>query len=384
MSKRIRIIEGTWNCSSCDTKGIPARHKRCPKCNNPRELTDQESEFDFGETDAKTGRSLREGVTDTQTLELAQAGADWFCAYCGASNRGDQVLCKQCNAERTQDARALQEQALPGPRPRPAPPKGASKKSPLPRVLMVLGGGLFFCCFGTMIYGVWMTQTQDYPGQIVGTEWKRTLLQERFSPVTLQGWQDELSPQPPRMPVNGEGEAAGVQNIRDCVSSRRGSRQVANGTHRVCRTKTRRKACGTEEQCETRDKGNGFREEVCKDVTRYCDESYEDCRNETRYRDEPVYARRCSYDTYQWKEVARRETSGRDGEPPRWPELAVTPEDRLKREEQYTLHIEYGAPERKQAPLELKTEQEFLAWKKGQSVSVTATHGGDIKQILPR
>jgi|SRR6218665_2776548 len=384
MSKRIRIIEGTWNCSSCDTKGILARHKRCPNCNNPRELTDDESEFDFGDTDAATGKSLREGVTDEKALELARAGVDWFCAYCGASNRGDQSRCKQCKAERSQDSKALREKELPGPAPRPVPQQGSSKKGTFTKVGLALLGGLFFCCFGTMIYGVWMTRTNDYPGQLVGAEWKRSVIQERFSPVTLEGWKDELRPQPPRMPVNGAGEAAGVQNIRSCVSSRRGSRQVADGTRQVCRTKTRKKACGTEEKCQTRDKGNGFREEVCKDVTRYCDESYEDCRDETRYRDEPIYALKCSYDAYQWKEVARREASGRDGEPPRWPELSMKGEDRLKREESYKLLVEYEKGGRKQAPLELKTEQEFLAWKKGQSVSVTVTNGGDVKQLLPR
>ncbi len=378
MTKRIRIIEGTWNCSSCDTKGIPARHKRCPTCNNPRELTDAESEFDFGETDAATGKSRREGVTDEKALDMARAGADWFCAYCGASNRGDHPRCKQCKAERSQDAQALRERELPGPA-RPVP----AKKGPVSKVVWVLLGGLFLCCFGSMIYGVWMTRTQDYAGEIVGTAWRRAVTQERFSPVTKEGWRDELRLQPARMPVNGIGEVAGVQNLRGCVQSRRGSRQVADGTHRVCRTKTRKKACGTEEKCRTRDKGNGFREEVCEDITRYCDESYEDCNEETRYRDEPIYATRCSYDTYQWKDVARQETAGKDGEAPRWPDLAPRPEDRLQREEHYTLRITWKKGE---PPVshELQTEQEFLAWKKGQPVSVTVTNGGEVKQLRAR
>jgi hypothetical protein len=218
----------------------------------------------------------------------------------------------------------------------------------------------------------------------VGTEWKRSITQQRFTLVTSEGWRDELSPRAPRMPVNGVGEIAGVSNIRACVSARRGSRQVPAGTERVCHTRTRRTACGTEEKCQTRDKGNGFREEVCHDVTRYCDESYEDCRDETRYVSEPVYAPRCSYDTYQWKEVARREASGRDGEPPRWPALDVNAEDRLQREEHYTLRVEYEKKGRQQAPFEPRTEQEYLAWKKGQPVLVTVTNGGEVQRLQPR
>jgi hypothetical protein len=384
MAKRIRIIEGTWNCSSCDTKGIPARHKKCPTCNNPRELTDKESEFDFGGTDAATGKSLREGVTDEKVLELASAGPDWFCAYCGASNRGDQRTCKNCRGERTGDAKALREEADPGlPPPRP-PPAAPKKKKTLRTVGMVAVGVLLFCCGGPMLFSIWASQTHDYMGQVVGAEWERAVLQERFTPVTLEGWQDELRLQPPRMPVNGGGEVAGVENIRGCASRQRGTRKVADGTERVCSTKTRKVACGTEERCRTRDKGNGFREEICENVTKYCSESYEDCRDETRYRHEPVYAQKCSYDTHQWKELTRREASGRDDEPPRWPELSVGQADRLTREEKYTIHIQYEDGKTKKTTYEPKTEAEYLAWKKGQQVAVTVDNLGEVKQVLPR
>lgn len=382
MAKRTRIIEGTWNCTSCDAKGILARHKKCPHCNNPRELTGKESEFDFGGTDAATGKSLRESVTDEKALELAQAGADWFCAYCGASNRGDQKICKNCKAERTDDANALEEEADPG-----LPPESPQAEPPKKRtglkVALALLGSVFFCCGGTVAYWVWEAMPHDTTGEITRTEWKRTVYQERFTPVTLEGWQDQLSTQSPRMPVNGTGEVPGVQNIRNCVSRQRTTRKVADGTERVCSTKTRKVACGTEERCRTRDKGNGFKEEICEDITKYCSESYEDCRNETRYRDEPVYAQSCSYDTYHWKEVTRREASGQDGEPPRWPELSANALDRLRRKEKYTIHIVYDGGKEK-TTLEPKTEQEYLAWKTGQQVNLTVTNGGEVKKILPR
>ncbi|MDY7232108.1 hypothetical protein [Hyalangium rubrum] len=389
MAKRIRIIEGTWNCTSCDTKGILARHKKCPTCNNPRELTGKESEFDFGGTDAATGKSLREGVNDEKALEMANAGADWFCAYCGASNRGDQTACKHCSAERTGDAKALKEEADPGmpppqpPRQQPPPPAKPPKKG-LGKVGMVLIGIPVFCCFTTLVFGWWGSQTHDYTGQVTNTEWRRTVFQERFTAVTKQGWQDELKNQAPRMPVNGAGEVAGVENVRGCVSRQRGTRKVADGTERVCRTKSRKVACGTEEKCRTRDKGNGFKEEVCEDVTKYCSESYEDCDNETRYRNEPVYAQQCSYDTYEWKELGRKDAAGGDGEPPRWPELSVSAADRLRREEKYTVHVEYEDDGKKQNTYEPKTEQEYLGWKKGQQVSVKVDNFGEVKQVLPR
>jgi hypothetical protein len=142
-------------------------------------------------------------------------------------------------------------------------------------------------------------------------------------------------------------------------------------------------ACGTEEKCRRRDKGNGFVEEVCEDVTKYCSESYEDCQNETRYRSEPVYAQQCTYDTYEWKQVGQREASGTDDRP-RWPELSVGGADRLRREEHYGVHIRYKDGGEKQHVLEPKSEQDFLAWRKGQGVRLTVTNLGKVEQVVPR
>lgn len=381
MAKRTRIIEGTWNCTSCDTKGILARHKLCPSCGNPRELTGKESEFDFGDVDAKTGKSLRDGVTDAQALELAGAGEDWFCAYCGAANRGDMPRCKQCSAERTDDAKAATSRDLSSPAaPQPvAPPP----KPPVGKKRWLALGLLFSCCFGSAVFGFWGSRTHEYPGEVTGTEWKRAVVQERFTPVAKTGWRDELRSVSPRMPVNGAGEVAGVSNVRDCVSRQRGTRRVADGTERVCRTKSRRVACGTEEKCRRRDKGNGFAEEVCEDVTKYCSESYEDCQNETRYRSEPVYALQCTYDTYEWRPVDRRESSGTEDRP-RWPELSVSGADRLSREEHYAVRIRYEDDGHKEHVLEPKSEQEFTAWKRGQGVRLTVTNLGKVEQVVPR
>ncbi|MFP2931957.1 hypothetical protein ACLESO_43690 [Pyxidicoccus sp. 3LG] len=218
MAKRTRIIEGTWNCTSCDTKGIPARHKLCPNCNNPRELTGKESEFDFGGVDEKSGKSLREGVTDQSALEIAGAGEDWFCAYCGAANRGDTPRCKQCSAERTPDAKAAPIQAFDAPQ---APPPAPTPKKGMGKTKWIALAAVFSCCFSTCLFGVWAGSTDEFPGEVTGTSWKRAVVQERFTPVSKTGWRDELSSTAPRMPVNGAGEVAGVANVRDCVSRQR-------------------------------------------------------------------------------------------------------------------------------------------------------------------
>ncbi|MEQ1504709.1 MAG: hypothetical protein ABMB14_20895, partial [Myxococcota bacterium] len=85
-----RIIEGTWDCTSCDRVGILGRHKICPSCGNPREQ--RESTFDFGQRAPE--------VRDAELVDLARAGRDWFCPQCNTGNRGDGAVCKQCGGAR--------------------------------------------------------------------------------------------------------------------------------------------------------------------------------------------------------------------------------------------------------------------------------------------
>ncbi|MGZ3461728.1 MAG: hypothetical protein ACXU86_24820 [Archangium sp.] len=371
MAKRTRIIEGTWNCTSCDARDIPARHRSCPGCNNPREETGQESEFDFGEVDAVSGRSLREGVTDEKALSAAAAGADWFCDYCGASNRGDATLCRNCRAERSGTSRALSAEPDPTHAPPPAPPV-ATKGSGHKWLFVVLG---VLSCFGACMF--WGSRSHALTGQVTATEWARTVHRETFQRVSRQGWSDELRIVPSRMPVNGQGEVAGVENVRDCLLRQRGTRQVADGTEHVCESRTHRVQCGTEEKCKRQKLGNGYMKEVCEDVPKYCSESYQDCHNRTRYRSEPVYGQSCTYDTYAWTEVDVRQQSGNDSAP-RWPELPTGPLDRLRREEKYAVRIGYKDGGPKEHVLEPQSESAFLAWKKGQSVPLQVNNFGSV------
>jgi hypothetical protein len=373
MAKRTRIIEGTWNCSSCGRREIPARLRACPACNNPREETDKESEFDFGGVDAATGKSLRESVTDEKALSAAGAGADWFCEYCGASNRGDNPKCRHCRAERSDASRTLHQDAEPpepldGP---PPPPVAPPKRSRRTWMYVVLG--LIASC-GTL--ALWGARTRSVTGQVTDTAWTHTVHRETFERVQREGWRNELVASAARMPVNGQGESPGVENIRFCATRQRGTRQVADGTERVCSTKQRQVQCGTQEKCSRQNMGNGFQKEVCHDEPKYCSESYEDCQDRTRYRTEPVFDTSCTYDTFEWKEVDRKTVSGHE-EPPTWPQLTAGPLDRLRREEQYSVSVAYDSG--KTHEFKPNSETDFLHWRKGQSVPLKVSNFGGVQ-----
>ena len=369
MATRTRFIEGTWNCTSCDTRDILARHRGCPSCNNPREETGQESEFDFGDVDASTGKSVREGVTDEKALSAANAGADWFCDYCSASNRGDTPICRHCRAERSSTSRALSEGPEEPIEPHAPPPAPAQPGS---RRWLYVGLGIL-AFFGTCMF--WGSRTHGVTGQVTTTEWTRTVHRETFQRVSREGWRGELSTRAPRMPVNGTGEVAGVENIRSCFPRQRGTRQVADGTERVCTTKTRQEKCGTTEKCTRKKMANGYMKETCRDEPKYCSKSYQDCDMRTRYRSEPVFDVSCTYDTYVWQQVDTQVESGRDSAP-RWPELNPGARDRLRREEKYAVHIGYEDGGDKEHVHEPKSEAEFLSWKRGQSVPLQVNNFG--------
>ncbi|HLL55693.1 MAG TPA: hypothetical protein VK447_19185, partial [Myxococcaceae bacterium] len=374
MSTRERIIEGTWNCTSCETRDIKARHKSCPSCNNPRE-SGKESDFDFGGTTA-SGASTLQTVTDDKALDLANAGADWFCHYCGTGNRGDKAQCRNCGAQRDGTEKSLPDEeaskAPPSPAAfaakqpkarRPPPPPPVAEK-PRSRLWLYVASGVVMLCF----FVFWATRTHEANGRVAGKSWTRIVHREVFSRVTKRGWQDSLYPSRAVMPVNGGGGSGGVEDIRDCSRRQRGTRQVADGTERVCRTKTRREKCGTEEKCEVKKLKNGFAKETCRDVARYCDKSYQDCRTETRYRSEPVYGTECAYTTWEWVSADSPRLSG-EGDSPRWPEVRAGPLDRFSREEKYTVRLGFESDgEERTHELHPTSEREYLRWRTGTPV----------------
>jgi ribosomal protein L40E len=373
VSQRTRIIEGTWTCTSCRKTGIPGREKTCPACGNPRDEK-AETEFDFGVGASPSGASAHETVTDAALLAKAQAGADWFCAFCGAGNPADAQLCRTCSAPRTE--RPPAGAAPPVPAAVAAAPPGRGRR-------WALGGcGLVILLVALFLaFGAWGSRAREVEGRVVSRSWHREAVRERFVRVTREGWQDEIAPRRTVLPVRGIGEVAGVEGVRDCARRQRGTRQVAAGRETVCEDRTRSVQCGTEQRCTTRDLGNGFAEEVCEDVPKYCDESYRDCREETRYRDEPVYGTLCRYDTWEWQSAGKLEESGAE-EPPRWPSMALGSMEREQRTERYDVVLEYQhRGETHQHVLHPANESELAQWPAGRTATLTVSNFGEVKEV---
>jgi hypothetical protein len=366
-----RIVEGTWNCTSCGARGILARHKSCPSCGNPREETGSESEFDFGEASA-SGGLLRESVEDRGALDVAAAGADWFCAYCGAANRGDQPRCRTCSATREE-----RPQPAAAPLPLAAPPPSRWRS----RLLFGCVAPLAAVVCGVCAYAFWAGRTQDYTGTVVKRSWSRTVRRETFTRVPKQGWRGELHTARAVMPLDGHGESAGLENVRDCRRMQRGTRQVPDGTERVCVTRSRSVACGTEQRCHVQKLRNGFAKEVCENVTKYCSQPYQDCSDRTRYRTVPVYDDSCTFDTWEWRPADQRTLTGAE-DTPRWPELAGGALDRVLQEETYAVDLEYRRKgERRSVTLHPRGLAEFESWTLGKTANLVINNRNELKAV---
>ena len=81
-------IEMLWRCSTCNAENL-GRNKTCGGCGKALE---KESFYMPGSV------SVKDAVTDPKMLRDAKAGPDWFCRYCGSSQKKSDGTCESCGA----------------------------------------------------------------------------------------------------------------------------------------------------------------------------------------------------------------------------------------------------------------------------------------------
>ena len=375
---------GHWSCTSCETR-MEGWHKTCTSCGNPRE----EQELN--------AVSFSSPISAPQHQDLANAGADWHCAYCQAGNRGDGAKCRSCGVSRFTENRGDVEEEedrelhQPLVRPPYTPPRArASAGAPLvPSKKIRMNGAVFAApfvlagiasCF--VAYGIWWAfQTHLVAGKVTGMTWKHSVIVENWQAVTRQDWEDNLRLGPTIFPVKGQGEVAGIDNIRNCTRKHHHDRRYTCGTERVCRPATRQVANG--QTCSTSCSNNRNGSRNCRQVcrTRYRSESYTKCTTETKYCTEPIYKDWCSYDTWMWNQTEVRQLTG-TGNKVRWPSTDVGPLDRWRKQTDYKVEVLYAEGEEKeQTSFSPKTELEYVSWAPGMGAEVEVTNLGTTWEV---
>jgi len=379
-----RIIELKWNCADCDTKGILGRYKECPTCGSPREKgemrmdglnTDQNGD---GYNDAVT-------VTDSSLVNLAKAGADWFCTHCTSGNIGNGDRCNKCGAPRYGQAEENHpdfpfdhltaptpdiyssdfKEPIETPKTPPKPDKIPSFKSdeafpPKPigdglKILAIIGGAILV--LGMIVFGVWAFRTHEVEGRVSQTTWVHYSDIYSWQDTTVKGWRDETSERSEVKPVNGSGERAGMNLVSDSCK-----KEHHHYEEYQCGTTEESYECGSTESFSTTctgsesyvcgescsDNGNGFAtctDTYCYQATSYpCIESHyvsKTCqRTVPKYCERSIKKDRCIYTTQKWVKVNTLNRSG-IGMETAWPTPQLSKLEKQMRRGEWNVVISY-------------------------------------------
>ena len=405
MGKTREWIEwGTWLCSSCGTK-TSGEFKTCKACGNPREKA---------ELDKVSFDEVRIAATEAERT-LALSGSDWHCKNCEAGNRGTSSKCEKCGSNRNGEPPAS-EATKPeapsayeslsnygGPKVESDPyrklfeakPESNEDRLKAERNIVFTAFGVGFTTAMTvaaavssvlllslMAYSVWWSfQTYAEAGQVTSMKWEQRVHRDNFHEVTLQDWKANLWLKPTVLPKNGVGESPGIDNIRNCSQKYHHTRHYVCGSERVCHTKTRSVANG--ESCHTSCSNNSNGSRSCHEVcsTRYRSENYQACGQEDKYCDEKIFRPFCSYDTWQWDQVAVTVLNGND-EKTAWPVVSPGPLDRTHRSADYRINVHYTEGSEGFDTYDTPdTEAEYQAWRVGAPAVVVIYNMGSVAEV---
>lgn len=207
-------VELEWTCPFCNTRN-PGRVKVCRSCGAP-----QPKDVQFHQA------AEDKVVQDQEGLEMAQAGADIHCPFCGTRNPGTAVKCMNCGGDLTEGEKRESgqiigaQQTKPAPditcefcgtanqatntkckncgsplgvavRPQPAAPAAApAKMSP---AFMIIGAiVLLLICGAIGLFLLQGTRTENNIARVSNVNWKRSIVVLGFAPVTYSTWADQI------------------------------------------------------------------------------------------------------------------------------------------------------------------------------------------------
>jgi hypothetical protein len=309
-------------------------------------------------------------VVATALLNLANAGADWFCANCKSGNKEGRDTCIACGSPRE----VVRAQSSPPPKKskfEPTPPPepeteipGSSYRPQWARMLLKVGLTVLSVMLIAYFF-VWVNKTYIVQGFVSEKRWERSLLVDTWTPEQEREWKHEATEAAHVPPVNGMGGRGGYvliagscsdefyENERyvcgkeieqyDC-STRRTEEKEYNST---C-TSRESYSCG--ETCK--DLGNGFAK--CSEKTCYRSKDYpckktkfveikepKTCTREVeKYCTRKVFKSKCTYEKHKWKRLRAITVQNKD-ERPYWPVYTPGALERVQKEEKYYASVSY-------------------------------------------
>ena len=411
-------VEGFWDCTYCDTKGIRGRAKFCPNCGHGRgesvrfytmdvsedvAITDEEFERERAEA-AKNSRSdsaeytQAHEVTDGSPSLFSRAegegrgdareasdASDWLCDFCGTYNPASADVCSGCGAARemtegktyqqtqgtvarTYDSQGnlVSERDLSKPKPKPA-----AQTAPAAAVSAKGGGGCLrialiavvaFIVMGVIGSVFLAPKPQDLT--VASFDWERTIEVQRLTTVSDSGWS---LPSGARVTRTAQ-EVSGYRDVLDHYASV--PYEVSEEVLDHYETYT-----------TTVDNGDGTFDVEEHEEPVYRTETHTEWRDEPVYRQEPIYDTKYYYEVERWVHERDVVTQGTDHDP-QWGKVELseaTGDNGVGQEREGSRSATYGVTT-SDGKRYTADEDFWLSLEEGQSIRVMIDADGHMTQ----
>jgi DNA-directed RNA polymerase subunit RPC12/RpoP len=236
-----------WTCPKCGGRN-PGTEKTCTSCGAP-----QPQDLQFEQTE---GQQISQ---DEALKEIAEAGPDIHCAFCGTRNPASAAVCLQCGADLKEGARRqagkvvgayktgpAKEVACPtcgtmnpetalrcaqcgasmAREPQASAAPSAAKPAARPNwVIYAVLAVLVIClCAGSAYLLSRSMARQEFTGVVQNVAWQTSVAIQELGPVQRQGWQDQI-------PADAQ-----IGNCEDQVRSVQESEPAGEKYNKVCGT----------------------------------------------------------------------------------------------------------------------------------------------------
>lgn len=290
--KKIKTVEGKWDCAFCGTKNINGLTKICPACNRPM------------------GDKLRyyvENYDEAEGLEESKIpqGPEWECRFCGAYNKFEAEKCWRCEAPKENvkdyfEVTGVNKEDNKEDEERPEETKEENKEE-IYQPKGFLGtklyryGVTFLILFGLAFGAYKIFSPKEKELTLVEKYWERIVSVETYKTVKESDW--------------GLPSQARVYDSKEEIHH---YEEVFDHNEQVEVTKTREVQDGETCYTESKDNGNGTFSVYEHCSPKYKTETYTAYENKPIYRKEPVYQTKYYYEIDKWVEKEKLKASGSD------------------------------------------------------------------------
>lgn len=380
---------GRWDCTQCGQRDISGSDRQCPTCGDPR----QQHELDaMRPPDGAEFTSA--SLIATEDMTRMSAGADWSCGTCGSNNSNDAELCARCGASRDGassmgnvgtvgfESRAPFPTSHSEPQPEPQPervePPTLAVGLPadpwrrvkwIGRALLVVLGLMLVMLLALVVLRWWGSLRSEESAVVTRLQWEHRSQLLRWESIEQSGW-GPVSSRPGVAPVDGQGELAGVSNVR-CEPRRTGDR-----TYQCPETYEDSESydCGVREECKLTNNGNGSYTRTCEDVPQTCQRTV--TRTRTKFCTEPVTREWCTWTTEAWSNtIGELKASGEGHEGLYFPAMAAGPLERVRHGHDYSVSLKWGDHQVHRATL---SREEYDGWQVHDRAVIILSMSGEV------